>query len=158
MIDEIFGGQFVSFFPGEILEHGYRYAGAISEPVHEFLFGQLVKHQRKLIKQRGEPHDIHFRIVPEPLFHRFIDKSIGMGLLHIKWNFMRLIAPVVGDVVVHLHRVPLNVGEERNRIFVPRHRIVDNHRIVLLTYPPVGRGQHLTGRSIDHLPIPIRIV
>lgn len=65
-----------------------------------------------------------------------------------------IVGPIVGDVVVHLGRIP-NLGrQEVDGVNVALRGVVDDHLGVdaLAFDRPIGRWDGLTGAAVDHLP------
>ena len=71
---------------------------------------------------------------------------------------MRLVTPVISDVVVHLSRVPDCVYEERNSVLVERHSIFDCYKILVLIHFPAGNRHNFPCCTVDDFPPFLRVV
>ena len=84
--------------------------------------------------------------LPQPLHGKFA----GPGLPDVESNLMFKIFPVVGDRIVHMYRIPDQVCQKTDRIFMKIIRHIDDHTAVLI--PPSPRIKRPPGGAIHYLP------
>ena len=78
--------------------------------------------------------------------------GMGLGLAYIKRNLMLDVLPVVDDGVVHMNRVPNQVGQKADGVLMVGDRGVDDNALSRSIVAPVGSGDRLTRRAIHDLP------
>ena len=83
---------------------------SISKPFYKFFFSKIIKYQRKMIKKCCKSHYISIRIFLQPFFQIITHKNIRRRLSYIKGNVMRLVTPVICNMVVHLSRIPNHIS------------------------------------------------
>ena len=71
---------------------------------------------------------------------------------------MRFITPVIGDVVVHLSRIPDRIYKERNCVLMERSCILNCYKIFFLIYFPTGNRYNFPCSTVDDFPPFFRIV
>ena len=74
---------------------------------------------------------------------------VGLGLAHVKGDLVLKVGPAVGGGIVHVHRVPDQVGQEADRILMERHGL---HRHAAVGVAPQLRWHGLTGGTVHDLP------
>ena len=156
-IYEVFGAQAVAVLLLEVVERGRAHGAGASEPVHDLLALLLVEQQRELVEERRETHDIHLRVVLEPLLERVEHELARRRVVDIERNLVLLVAPPVRQVVVHLDRIPDDVREERDRVLVHRRRAGDMHGIGVLIKRPQGGIHDLIGGAVHDFPVLVRV-
>ena len=70
----------------------------------------------------------------------------------------RLVSPVIGDVVVHLRRIPDGIYEEGNRVFMERHGFLNRDNILFLVNGPVGCRYDIACGAVDNFPPFLRVM
>ena len=156
-VHEILGAQPVAVQSLEVVERLRRHGACAPEPVDNLLAVPLVEDERELVEERREPHHIGLRIVFEPLFECAEHEVARRRMVDVERDLVFLVSPVVRQMVVHLDRVPDDVGEERDRVFVHRLRFADRDRVVPGVEIPAVRVDHLPGRAVDGLPVAMRV-
>ena len=156
-IYEVFGAQAVAVLLLEVVERGRAHGAGAAEPVHDLLALLLVEQQRELVEERRETHDIHLRVVLEPLLERVEHELACRRVVDIERNLVLLVAPPVRQVVVHLDRIPDDVREERDRVLVHRRRAGDMHGIGVLIKRPQGGIHDLIGGAVHDFPVLVRV-
>ena len=156
-IYEVFGTQAVAVLLLEVVERGRAHGAGASEPVHDLLALLLVEQQRELVEERRETHDIHLRVVLEPLLERVEHELARRRVVDIERNLVLLVAPPVRQVVVHLDRIPDDVREERDRVLVHQFRAGDMHGIGVLIKRPQGGIHDLIGGAVHDFPVLVRV-
>ena len=127
LIHNKFGAELIADLLLKLLQDTGGHRGGIAVPVHELLPPQLVEHQRELVEEGGVADDVHIGVLlnefPQPLHGEFM----GFRLAHVKGDLVLEILPVVRHRVVHMHRIPDDVGQERHGIVMIRRRFRDHH-------------------------------
>ena len=85
---------------------GHAPRGVVGTAIHE--------QERELVEERGETHHIHLRAVLQPLLERIEHELAGGRMVDVERNLVFLVSPIIGQVVVHLDRIPDDVREERD--------------------------------------------
>ena len=62
------------------------------------------------MEKGGVTNHIHIRMLCAVFTEAFHGIFVGLGLSYIKGNLMLEVFPVVGNRIVHVYRVPDNVG------------------------------------------------
>ena len=130
------------------------YTGTIAAPVYEFFLRIVIENQRKMIEERCKAHNITALILflLQPVFQIFHNIAAAERLAYIKRYFMRLVTPVIGDMIVHLCRIPENIGKKADRIFMERLCMMHDNRMLLLIQLPVICGNHSPTGTVNNLP------
>ena len=156
-IYEVFGTQAVAVLLLEVVERGRAHGAGASEPVHDLLALLLVEQQRELVEERRETHDIHLRVVLEPLLERVEHELARRRVVDIERNLVLLVAPPVRQVVVHLDRIPDDVREERDRVLVHRRCAGDMHYARFGVHGPLLGRHHGARRTVHDFPVLVRV-
>ncbi len=128
LVDEIFRGQRVAHLGFECFQCGDGDGSAIAEPVDETFLGVLTVDEREVIEEGRESDDVDLRMVPQPRLEALPDVVPSLGMPHVERHLLlprRVALPTVGEVVVHLGRIPELHGQEPDRVDVPCAGIVD---------------------------------
>ena len=83
---------------------------------------------------------------------------VGLRLSHVESNLMFKVFPVVGNRIVHMYRIPDNVSQKADRVFMERNGIMNDHTALFLLIFPMICGHNITGRTVDNLPPPFFVV
>ena len=83
---------------------------------------------------------------------------MGLGLAHIKGNLMFKIRPLIDHRIVHVNRIPDQIGQKTNRIFMIRDGSRQNHTAALFFICPFLGRNGAAGRPIHDLPPALLIV
>ncbi len=75
------------------------------------------------MEERGIADDVHIRMLCNEFPQTLHGIFVGFRLAHIKCDLMLEIRPAVGGGIVHMHRVPDEVGKETHGILMERHRL-----------------------------------
>ena len=70
------------------------------------------------MEERGIADDVHIRMLCNEFPQTFHGIFVGFRLAHIKRDLMLEIRPAVGGGIVHVHRVPDQVGQEADGVLV----------------------------------------
>ena len=101
------------------------------------------------MEEGGVADDVHIRMLLDELpqtFHRIL---VGLGLTDIKGDLMLKVRPSVGGGIVHVYRIPDEVGQKADRIFMERHGL---HGHAAVRIAPLFRRHGLAGGSVHDLP------
>ena len=156
LINDVLRAEPVPHLALKLLEDIRGHRGGIAVPVHILFTLERVKHQRELVEERGIADHIHIRMLrdePAQALHRVF---AGLGLAYIERDLMLDVLPVVDHGVVHMHRVPDQIAQERHSVLVIRGRLVDDDKAVLIA--PAVRGDDLARRAVDDLPPALDVV
>ena len=119
LIHEILAAQAIAVFLREILERRHADGVLVAGPVAELVHGILVRIDREMIGQRGQPHDIGLGMILQvfvEVSHQVVPARLMVG---IDADDVRL-GPVVRQVVIHRGRVPDLEHEEIHRVNMER--------------------------------------
>ena len=158
VVHDILRPQRIAILLLEFFQRLDGYGSAIAKPVYELFLPAGAEYQRKVIEEGGKSHDIGIRVVNQPLLQVVFGKCPGVCLAYIKGDVMRLVPPVIGDVVIHLCRIPDGIYEEGHRVFMERHSLPDRDKILLLVNGPVGCRYDISCGTVDYLPPFLRVV
>ena len=132
-------------------------AGAVAEPLDEFLALLVVKSQRELVEEGREPHHINMGVGLAPAAQLFFYIGLRLGLAHIVGQLVGRVLPVVGQEVVHVYGVPNQERQKADGVLVVGDGFDLNLTGRLVKEPLVG-GYDLAGRAVDDLPPALGVV
>ena len=156
-IHEILRTQTVTVLLLEIVQCARAHGAGATEPV-DHLFATLgIEQERELVEERGETHHIHLRAVLQPLLERIEHELAGGRMVDVERNLVFLVSPIIGQVVVHLDRVPDDVGQETHRVFVHRHGSGHVHGVLARVERPAGRVHDLARGAVHDFPVLMRV-
>ena len=101
------------------------------------------------MEEGGVADDVHIRMLCNEFPQTLHGIFVGFRLAHIKRDLMLEIRPAVGGGIVHMHRVPDEVGKETHSILMERRRL---HGHAAIRIAPLFWRHGLTGGSIHDLP------
>ena len=157
-VHDIFRAEGVARLLFKLLQNVGGHAGGVAVPVHVLLPLQLVEDQGKLVEEGGIADHVHMGVVrdkvPQPLHGEFA----GLGLAHIEGDLVFKAGPAVGDGVVHVHRIPNQVGQEAHRVVVEVHRRANDHAVRFSVIPPCLRREGLPRGAVHHFPPALDVV
>ena len=140
----------------KLLQRLHGHGCAVSEPIHKLFLCITSEYQGEMIEKCGKPHHIRVRVILQPLYQIFLGKCAGRILSHVKRYLMGLIAPVIGNMVIHLGGIPNGVYEKRHRILMERF-CMWNHHCQFSAFPGLSAGRRqvsLHGQFSLHGQIP----
>ena len=70
------------------------------------------------MEEGGEAQYIHIRMILDEFPQALHGIGMGLGLAHVESNLMLHILPVVHHRIVHMYRIPHDIGEEAHRIIM----------------------------------------
>ena len=156
-VHEVLRAQAVAILGFEIIQRTRAYGAGATEPV-DHLFATLgIEQERELVEERGETHHIHLRAVLQPLLERIEHELAGGRMVDVERNLVFLVSPIIGQVVVHLDRVPDDVGQETHRVLMPCGNAAHMHGVLVRVKRPVRRIDDLAGGAVYNLPILVRV-
>ena len=132
-------------------------AGAVAEPLDEFLALLVVKGQRELVEEGRKPHHINVGVGLAPAAQLFFYIRLRLGLAHIVGQLVGRVLPVVGQEVVHMYGVPDQKRQKADGVLMVGNRLNFNLTGRLVKEPFVG-GYDLAGRAVDDLPPALGVV
>ena len=152
LVDDELRAELVADFLLKLFQNIGADRSRIAVPVHVLLAAQLVEHQREQVEERGKAYYIDIGVAFEILAQTAQGVGMGLGLAYIKRNLMLDVLPVVDDGVVHMNRVPNQVGQKADGVLMVGGRGVDDNALSRSIVAPVGSGDRLTRRAIHDLP------
>ena len=152
VVHNILRRQPVAVLLFKLFQSLYGYGCTVAKPVYEFFPGLVIEYQGKVIEKGGKPNHIGSGIVFQPLYQVFPGKPAGCGLAHVKGNLVGLVPPVIGDMVVHLGRVPDCINQERYRIFMESQDMIYFYHMPFLVHFPVFNIHFLSFCPVHNLP------
>ena len=156
-VHEVLRTQAVAVLGFEIIQRTRAYGAGATEPVDDLFAALLIEQERELVEERGESHHIGLRAVLKPLLERVEHELAGGRMIDVERDLVFLVAPVVGQMVVHLDRVPDDVGQEAHRVFVHRHGRGHVHGVLARVERPAGRVHDLTRGAVHDFPVLVRV-
>ena len=152
LVDDKFGAETVANLPLKLLQDIGGDGCGVPIPIHVLFPLQLVEDEGKLVEEGRVADHIHIGVLsnkfPQPLH----SKSLRLGLSDIEGDLVLEVLPAVGDGIVHMDRVPDEVGQETDGVVVERLRRTDYHAAALPIVPPIVRGQGDAGSAVHDLP------
>ena len=132
-------------------------AGAVAEPLDEFLALLVVECQRELVEEGREPHHVNVGVRFAPAAQLFFDVGLRFGLAHIVGQLVRRILPVVGQEVVHVYGVPNKERQKADGVLVIGDCLNFDLTRWLIEEPFVG-GYDLARRAVNNLPPALGVI
>ena len=132
-------------------------AGAVAEPLDEFLALLVVKGQRELVEEGREPHHINMGVGLAPAAQLFFYIGLRLGLAHIVGQLVRRVLPVVRQEVVHVYGVPDQKRQKADGVLV----IGDGFDLDLarrLVEEPLVGGDDLARCAVNDLPPALGVI
>ncbi len=83
------------------------------------------------------PNHVHMWIIfykSAQAFHRI---GFCLRLAYIECNLLFHILPSIGNRIIHMNRIPHNISEEADRIFMKSFCVMDDHILVFCLIVPV---------------------
>ena len=149
LIDDVLRAELVAHFLLKLVEDVGADRSRVAIPVHELLPLQLVEDQGELVEEGGVADDVHIRMLLDELPQTLHGIFVGFRLAHIKRDLMLEIRPAVGGGIVHMHRIPDEIGKETHGILMERHRL---HGHAAIRIAPLFWRHRLARRAIHDLP------
>ena len=158
LVDDVLGAELVAHLALELLEYVRADAGGIAVPVDVLLALELVEHQGELVEEGGVADDVHVGVLGYKAAQALHGELVRLGLAHVEGYLVLEVGPAVGDGVVHVHRVPDEVGEEADGVVVEGRGLVDDDAAGLLLIAPGGGVQRLAQSAVHDLPPALDVV
>ena len=156
-VHEVLRAQAVAILGFEIIQRTRAYGAGATKPVDDLFAALFIEQERELVEERGESHHIGLRAVLKPLLERVEHELAGGRMVDVERDLVFLVAPVVGQMVVHLDRVPDDVGQETHRVFVHRHGSGHVHGVLARVERPAGRVHDLARGAVHDFPVLMRV-
>ena len=158
LVNDEFRPEFVTGLPFELLQNIGGDGGGVAVPVHIFLPFQLVEDQGELVEEGGVADHVHIWMVldefPQPLHGKFP----GFGLANVEGDLVLKVLPVVGNGVVHVDRVPDEIGQKADGVVMEGLRRGNDHRAAFGLVVPLLRSQRLSRCAVHDLPPALYVV
>ena len=152
LIDDKLGAEGVARLLLKLLQDIGGDGGGVAVPVYVLLPLQLVEDEGELVEEGGVPDHVHVGVVRDELPQPLHGEGPGLGLAHVEGDLVLEVLPAVGDGVIHMHRVPDQVGQEADGVLVEGNGGGDGDTARPLVVVPVRRGNGRPGGAVHHLP------
>ena len=104
------------------------------------------------MEKGGVSNYIHIRMCGTIIAKTLHGIFMSLRLSHIKRNLMFKVFPIVSDCIVHMYRIPDNISQKADGIFMERDSIVNDHAPLFLIIFPEIYGHNLPRRTVNNLP------
>ena len=141
LVDDVLRAELVAHFLLKLLQDIGRHRGGVAVPIHVLLPLELIEHQCKLMEEGGIADDVHIGVVGNELSEPLHGELVGFGLTDVEGDLVLKVFPVVGDGVVHVHRIPDEIGEEAHGVVVIAFRMGDDHAAAFGVISATGRDR-----------------
>ena len=141
LVDDVLRAELVAHFLLKLVQDVGADGSRIAVPVHKFFPLEFIEDQGELMEERGIADDVHIRMLCNEFPQTLHGIFVGFRLAHIKGDLMLEIRPAVGGGIVHMHRVPDEVGQKADGILMERHGLY-GHAAVRVA--PLFRRHRLT--------------
>ena len=158
LVDDVLGTELVPDLFLELFENVGRDRGGVAVPVHILLPLQLIKDQGELMEEGGVADHIDIRMVRDKLAQTLHGVLVGLGLTDVESDLVLKVLPIVGDRVVHMHRVPDQIGQEADGVLMEGLRLLQHHAARRPVVVPLASVQHPAGGAVDDLPPALDVV
>ena len=158
LIDDILRTKPVSDLLLKLFKNIGGHTGTVTEPVYKFLPRLLIEHERKLMKECRKANNIHLRMLSNPAAQLIQNICLGLWLPYIIGHLMLLMLPFIGQGIVHMHRIPDHKCQKAYCIRMKRHTFQHDNRFLFRVIFPLVLCNHITARTVDHLPPPLYII
>ena len=158
LVDDELRTELVAHFLLKLLQNVGRDRGGVTIPVHVLLPLELIKHQGELVEEGGVADDVHIGVLSDELPQPLHGELVGLGLTDVKGDLVFKVLPIVGNSVVHMDRVPDEVGQEAHGVVVESLRRVNDHAAALSVVAPGIGSEGLTGGTVHDLPPALDVI
>ena len=104
------------------------------------------------MEERGEPENINIRMLLNELTQALHRIFMRLGLSHIKGDLMLHILPVIYNSVIHMYRIPHNIGKKTYCIIMKCLCTVDCHIPTLAVIAPLLCRNYFSRGTVNHFP------
>ncbi len=99
----------------------------------------------------GKTKHIYIRMFLNEFPQPFQSIGMGFGLPHVKGDLMLHSLPFIHKGIVHVYRIPHDVGQKAHRIVMERDTLHHNLSLFFVIMP-VRNRYHLPCAPVNHLP------
>ena len=110
------------------------------------------------MEEGGVADDVHIGVLGDELAQALHGELVRLGLAHVEGYLVLKVGPAVGDGVVHVHRVPDEIGEEADGVVVEGGRGRNDDAAALLVIAPLIGGDGLAQGAVHDLPPALDVV
>ena len=110
------------------------------------------------MEEGGVADHIDIRMVRDKLAQTLHGVLVGLGLTDVESDLVLKVLPIVGDRVVHMHRVPDQIGQEADGVLMEGLRLLQHHAARRPVVVPLASVQHPAGGAVDDLPPALDVV
>ena len=104
------------------------------------------------MEEGGVANHVDVGVIRDELAQALHGELVRLGLAHVEGDLVLKVLPVVGDGVVHVDRIPDQIGEKADGVIVERGGGGNLHAAGFLVVAPCVRGEGLARRAVDHFP------
>ena len=158
LVHNVLRAELVAHFLFKLFQDVGGDRGGVAVPVHKLFPFQFVKHQSELMEEGGVADDVDVRMLRNELPQPLHGELVGLGLANVKGDLMLKVLPVVGHGIVHMHRIPDEVGQECHGVLMERLGLVDDHAAGFLVIVPGFRGNGLACGPVHDFPPTLDVV
>ena len=158
LVNNEFRAELVANFLLKLLQDVGRHGGGVAVPVNILFPLQLVKHQGELMEEGGVADDIDIGVICNELTQPLHGELVGLGLTNIKGDLVFKVLPVIGDCIIHVDRIPDQVGQECHGILMEGFRLGNYNTAGFCMVVPSIRGDRPTDGTIHDFPPALDVV
>ena len=153
LIDNIFRAERISHFFFELFKDIRTDRCGVTEPVYIFFSRKLIKDQGKLMEKCRKTYYIHILMRIKETTETLQGMCSCLRLTHIKSDLRLYVLPVIYDSIIHMNRVPHDICQKADRIFMKKFRRCDHDISTLFVIrPPICRNDFACGTVNDFPP------
>ena len=149
LVDDVLRPELVAHFLLKLVQDVGADGSRIAIPVHKFFPLEFIEDQGELMEERGIADDVYIRMLCNEFSQTLHGIFVGFRLTHIKRDLMLEIRPAVGGGIVHMHRVPDQIGQKADSILMERHSLYGDTAV---SVAPLFRRHRQPGGTVHDLP------
>ena len=127
LIDDIFRTELIPCLFFKLLKDIRTYRCGVPVPVHILLPCELVEDQGELMEKRSVTDHVDMRIIRNKLSQPLHRIFVCLRLTYVKSDLFFKIFPAICHCIVHMYRIPHNIGKETDCIIMKCLRAVDRN-------------------------------
>ena len=152
LIDNKFRTELISDLLLKLLQNIWTYRCRISIPVYITLSRQFIKNQCKLMEKCRITDHVDMWIVLNIFSETLHGIFVCLWLTHIKCDLLFKVCPSVCHRIVHMYRIPHNIGKKTYCIIMKCLCTVDCHIPTLAVIAPLICRNYFSRGTVNHFP------
>ncbi|CDD87270.1 unknown [Blautia obeum CAG:39] len=153
LVDNVFRTERIAHFFFKLFEDIWADRCGVAEPVYVFFSRKLIKDQGKLVKKCRKTYYIHILMRIKETAETLQGMRSCLWLTHIKSDLRLHVLPVIYNCIIHMYRVPHDICQEADGIFMKKLRRCDHNISALFVIRPlVCRNDFACGTVNDFPP------